>query len=155
MRRKDREKDAEFAYGVFDRAPYAVLAVINEDKTPYCIPVSPARIGTILYFHCAEQGQKLNCIAKDNHVCLSAVSRMKPVEGKFTIEFESAVISGTASIVQDPKEKTEALRKICEKYTPANMDHFDAACIRAEHKTLIVRIDAETITGKQKSERPK
>ena len=44
MRRTDRQRDAAFAWEVFDRAPYAVLSV-RDGEGGYGIPVSPARLG--------------------------------------------------------------------------------------------------------------
>ena len=44
MRRTDRQRDAAFAWEVFDRAPYAVLSV-RDGEGGYGIPVSPARVG--------------------------------------------------------------------------------------------------------------
>ena len=52
MRRKDRERDAGFAWEVFDRAPFAVLC-LRDGQGGYGVPVSPARMGEAVYFHCA------------------------------------------------------------------------------------------------------
>ena len=63
MRRKDRERDAAFAWEVFDKAPYAVLSM--RDGEGGCgVPLSPARIGERVYFHCALEGKKLDCLAR-------------------------------------------------------------------------------------------
>ncbi len=83
-------------------------------------------------------------------VSTSAVSKMKPVDGKFTIEFESAVITGIPVIVENEEEKIEALRLICERFTPDNMGDFDNAVSRSLGITAIIRIDILTATGKMK-----
>ncbi|MDF2839216.1 MAG: putative nitroimidazole resistance protein, partial [Evtepia sp.] len=56
MRRKDREKDSQFALEVLKNCEYATLATVNPDGTPYCIPISPAMMDGALYFHCALEG---------------------------------------------------------------------------------------------------
>ena len=61
MRRKDRERDAAFAWEVFDKAPYAVLSM-RDGESGYGVPLSPARIGERVYFHCALEGKKLDCL---------------------------------------------------------------------------------------------
>ncbi|MDE6997422.1 MAG: pyridoxamine 5'-phosphate oxidase family protein, partial [Oscillospiraceae bacterium] len=62
MRRKDRERDAAFAWEVFDKAPFGVLS-LRDGEGGYGVPISPARIGETVYFHCARTGKKLDCIA--------------------------------------------------------------------------------------------
>lgn len=149
MRRKDREMNKDFAYGVLDNAPYATLSMTDKGL-PYCIPISPARTGDSLYFHCALEGLKNNLLLAQPRVCISAVSHMRPVEGEFTIEFSSAVAFGTARFITDTAEKIQALRLICEKYTPGNMSDFNNAIQRSIDRTGIVRIDMDAATGKQK-----
>ena len=40
MRRKDRERDAAFAWQVMTAAPYATLSLVDESGKPYAVPVS-------------------------------------------------------------------------------------------------------------------
>ena len=57
MRRKDREKDFDFALKVIDEAPYGVAAFIDMEGNPYAIQLSLVRIGDHLYFHPAHIGR--------------------------------------------------------------------------------------------------
>ncbi len=154
MRRKDRERDEAFAWNVFDKAEYAVLATINSDGTPYCIPLSTARRTVngrdrVIYFHCAYQGQKIDNIRRNPAVTLTCASDVRVPEGRFTTEFESCVITGRAEIVEEESEKTEGLRAICEKYTPAMMDRFEQTVQSSLSSTCIFRIIPLTVTGKE------
>ena len=60
MRRKDKERDAAFAWQVLREAQYATLAMTDTDGTPYCVPVNhiAAAPGNAIYFHCAGAGRK-------------------------------------------------------------------------------------------------
>jgi nitroimidazol reductase NimA-like FMN-containing flavoprotein (pyridoxamine 5'-phosphate oxidase superfamily) len=154
MRRKDRERDANFAWNVFDKAEYAVLATVNSDGTPYCIPLSTARrnvngTDNVVYFHCAHEGHKLDNIKRNSAVTLTCASNVRVPEGRFTTEFESCVITGRAEIVEDDAEKIEGLRAICEKYTPAIMDKFEAAVKGSLSATCICRVIPIEVTGKE------
>jgi len=148
MRRKDREKDAAFALEVFRDCEYAVLATVNADGTPYCVPLSPVLLGNAIYFHCASEGKKLDNINNNNIICITCVRHTKLIPEKYTTEYESAVATGKCSIIWDDKEKIMALRAICEKYIKNNIQDFDAKIIESLHKTCICRIDMEQITGK-------
>lgn len=79
MRKASRRKDPEWALEVFDRAPYITLSLMRPDGTPYGVPLSMARRDDrTFYFHCAPEGEKLDCIRINPIVALSAVSRCSP-----------------------------------------------------------------------------
>ena len=67
--------DAAFALEVLDKAPYVTVSMIRPDGSPYGLPLSLARTDKrTFYFHCALEGDKLDCIAHNPTVFLSAVS---------------------------------------------------------------------------------
>ncbi|MDE7179658.1 MAG: pyridoxamine 5'-phosphate oxidase family protein [Muribaculaceae bacterium] len=145
MRKFKREKDAVWALDVLDRAPYVTVSFVRPDSTPYGLPLSLARKDErTFYFHCAKDGEKLDCIKNNPYVSLSAVSRCTPKyeeeRNNFTEYFHSAVAVGIAEFVEDEQEKIEALRLICERFLPHYMSHFDAAIERSLTITEIVRI---------------
>lgn len=150
MRRKDREKDCDFAFGVLRDCEYATLATVNADGTPYCIPISVILHDHAIYFHSAKDGAKLDNIAHNTHVCISGVRHTKLVPERFTTEFESAVALGTCRLVEDEGEKILALRLLCEKYAGSNMAEFDSAIARSLGRTAVGRVDIMQITGKAK-----
>jgi nitroimidazol reductase NimA-like FMN-containing flavoprotein (pyridoxamine 5'-phosphate oxidase superfamily) len=149
MRRKDREMPREFAERVIDKCRYGVLATVNPDGSPYCVPLSPAREGEWIYFHCAHEGHKIDNLKNEARVCLSCVGETRIPPGKFTIEYESAVVFGSAVEVLEDAEKIHALHLICERYTPGNMAAFDDTVRKDPELADIWKIRIETITGKQ------
>ena len=149
MRRKDRERDETFALEVMSDCEYATLATINTDGTPYCIPISPAVTGNIIYFHCALEGQKLTNINLNRSVCISSVRHTKLLPEKFSTEYESAVAIGKCSIVSDNDEKTMALKLICKKYANDFMEQAMKLIAKSLDKTCICKVEIEKITGKE------
>lgn len=156
MRRKDREMDAAFALEVLQKAPYVTVSMTRPDGTPYAVPLSLAEggDGETFYFHCAKEGEKLDCIRHNPVVCLSAVSYCRPVvspkEGDFTLEYKSAIAMGRAELVEDENEKIEALRAICTRFLPHHMADFDDAVARSLQMTAVVRIK---LAGKPQGKR--
>ena len=148
--------DATFALEVFDKAPYITVSFTRPDGTPYGVPLSLARTDDkTFYFHCALEGDKLDCIAANPHVALSAVTRCTPTvgpkDGRFTLQYKSAMAVGKAEIVRDQDEKIEALRAICLRFLPHHMDAFDDAIDRSLERTTVVKITlTEPPTGKRK-----
>lgn len=145
MRKFDRQKSAEWALEVFDRAPYVTVSMTRPDGTPYGLPLSLVRRDSeTFYFHCAAEGDKLDCLGVNPVVCLSAVSKCTPrfeeERNNFTEYYHSAVALGEASIVSDDDEKITALRLLCERFLPKYMDYFDEAIARSLDRTTVVRI---------------
>ncbi len=147
MRRKDRERDAAFAWEVFDRAPYAVLCMRDEEGG-YGVPVSPARIGERVYFHCAREGKKLDCLARWPQASLTAVTDVGP--DYFACTFRSAVLQGEVSPVEDETEKIEALRAISQRYCPEDMADFDEYLAPRLKATAVYRMDVRSAAGKER-----
>ena len=148
--------DAAFAFEVLDKAPYVTVSFTRPDGTPYGVPLSLARTDeNTFYFHCAMEGEKLDCIAANPMVALSAVTKCAPTvgpkDGSFTLQYKSAMAIGKAEIVTDKDEKIEALRAICLRFLPHHMDAFDDAISRSLERTAVVKITLSAPpTGKRK-----
>ena len=95
MRRRDREMPKEFALEIIDKCGYAVLSMIDQDA-PYAVPISVARDGDTVYFHCAKEGRKTDILRSYPRVCLVFVGDVRPAFDKFTTEYESAIVTGNA-----------------------------------------------------------
>lgn len=148
MRRKDRQKDADFARQVFTDCEYAMLATVDEEGNPYCVPISPVIDGDSIYFHCAIQGKKTDNIHRNDRVCISCVSYMKLIPERFTAEYKSAVAYGICTDVTDENEKIHALRLITGKYAGSNMSGFNSEVEKAVKRTAVMKIAITSITGK-------
>ena len=145
MRKASREMDAAFALEVLDKAPYVTVSMIKSDGSPYGLPLSLVRTDEkTFYFHCALEGDKLDCIRHCPTVFLSAVTKCAPTvgpkDGSFTLQYKSATAVGKAEIVTDHEEKIAGLRAICQRFLPHHMDAFDDAVSRSLGRTAVVRI---------------
>lgn len=149
VKRKEWERDENFAWRVFDRAPYGVLALADGEGMPYCVAVSPAREGKTVYFHCARSGMKIELLEQNPRVAMTAVSHYQRVQPKYTMSYASAVLRGRAAVVTDEAEKTLALRRISERYAPEAMEQFETMLERFAKAAQVIRIDVEEITGKE------
>ena len=152
MRRKDRERDRDFALAVIDECEYGTVAIQGDE--PYCLPLSLVRVGEELYFHCALEGTKLELLRKNNAVWVSFVGSNTAAQDDFTTYFRSAMVRGTAAEVTDNGEKIAALRALCQRLTPAHMPHFDREVARSFAVTGIWKIHIDEITGKEKLRKP-
>ena len=147
MRRKDRQMSEEFAWGIVDQCEYAFMAMSDEGQ-PYGAALTIAREGRSVYIHSALEGRKVRCMRNSPQVCLVCVGETSVPEGTFTTKYQSAVAFGAACEVTDEAEKIKALRLLCQRHAPGNMEKFDKAVAKSLAVTGIWRIDVEEITGK-------
>lgn len=156
MRKVSREMDSSWALEVMRKAPYITVSFTRADGIAYGVPLSLASANeNVWYFHCAPEGDKLDAIAVNPNVCLSAVTKCQPTvgpkDGSFTLQYRSAIAFGKAEIVSDEEEKILALRIICQRFLPKHMDAFDDAIKRSLNRTTVVKITlTDTPTGKRK-----
>lgn len=154
MRRADRAQDREFSLALIDRCTHGVAALTTGEDMPYCLPLSFVRVGEDLYFHCAREGRKIDLLRRCPKVCITFVGGDQPAfvpPSMYTTYFQSAMVTGTASEVTDDREKTEALRALCQKLTPEHMgEGFERAIEKSLSVTSVWRIHMDQITGKAK-----
>lgn len=156
MRKQSREMPAEWALEVLDKAPFITLSMTDSDGSPYAVPLSMARTDErTFYFHGAIEGRKMEVLDRNPRVCLSAVTRCRPVVGpkdnSFTLEFQSAIAFGKAEMVTDREEKILGLKAVCRRFLPQHMEAFEAAVERSIERTAVVKVTlSEPPTGKRK-----
>lgn len=156
MRRNDRAQDREFILGLIDRCTHGVMAISTGESVPYCLPLSFVRVGDDLYFHCAQEGRKIELLRRFPQVCITFVGDDRPAfvpPAIYTTYFQSAIVTGTAVEITAPAEKAEALRALCRKMTPEFMSGFESAAEKSLSVTAVWKIHMEDISGKAKLDR--
>lgn len=151
MRRKDKERDAAFAWQVMAEAPYATLSLVDGEGRPYAVPVSQAAWpeGKCIYFHCALAGKKYEIFESGCDAVMSAVSRAEIVPDQYTVAYASAVARGRLEIVTDPEERMHAMAVLCQQFDPAAGEKYVDCMHRMGASTGLVRLTVEEITGKE------
>lgn len=145
MRRKDREvTDPAFFKDVFDKAELITVA-FNDGEYPYCVPLNFVELGGTLYFHCAPEGHKLDCLTRDPHVHFNTCDSVVTEKEKATAYFRSVSGTGIAEIVKEEEMRMAVFRAIMQKYTGRG----DIPEFKKPAKALIVKINVNSLTGKQ------
>jgi uncharacterized protein len=112
--------------GVYDRdAVYRILdegfichVGFNLDGQPFVIPTSYGRSGDNLYIHGSAASRMLRNLDKGIPVCVTVTLLDGLVLARsifnHSMNYRSVVVLGTATLVDDPAEKLEALRRLSE-----------------------------------------
>jgi len=151
IRRQDRLLDETRAIEILKSAEYGVLSLSDEDGQPYGIPVNYVWDGdNKIYIHCAPEGKKLRILEKNNKISFCVVGRTNLLPSKFTTEYESIILSGSASTGLSDDEKHHALSLLIDKLSPNDKVIGEKYAEKSFHRVDIIRLDIEQWSGKSK-----
>lgn len=151
LRRQDRQMSPEEAVDLLRRGEYGVLSLAGGDGVPYGVPMCYAWDGgAAIYLHCAPEGEKLTRLEANHEASFCVVGRTGVLAHKFSMEFESLVISCRAVVVDDEEEKKRGLLLLVSKYSPDYAEEGRQYVDRAYAKTAVVRLDVVSMSGKRR-----
>lgn len=156
MRKANRATTEDEAYKIVQKAEWAVLSMINGLESyptgigsPYGIAISHVLYEGAVYFHCATEGHKLENLKRDNRVSLFCATDVKLIGERFTTDFDSAVVVGTADMVTHPQERMNALIALTEKFAPTELGRLFEHEERTRTITQVWKITIKGISGKR------
>jgi len=150
VRRQDRLLDEDSAIELLRKAEFGVLSMVDGEKA-YGIPVNYVWDGEqSLYIHCAPVGRKLNVLRVNPRVSFCVVGRTHLLPSRFTTEYESVVLQGTAHLGLSDDEKHRALTLLLEKLSPEDKEVGEKYAAKSFHRVEIIRLDISSWSGKQK-----
>lgn len=99
MRRNKQALCQEECEQVLRRATSGVLSLISLDGFPYGVPLSYALVDGVIVFHGALEGQKIDCIRRDNRASFCVVDADDVIPEKYTTAYRSVIVKGRIAIV--------------------------------------------------------
>lgn len=150
IRRKDRILGEEAALELLEKGEYGFLAMAGTNGYGYGIPLSYVKEGMCLYFHCAPEGYKLECLKACPGVSFCVVGKTKVIPGQFTTAYESVLVFGEARLGLSEEERRHALELLVGKYAPEFAAVGGKYIEKSFHRTEIIRVDILRVTGKGK-----
>lgn len=149
MRRKDKALTQKEAYELLNNCEYGVLSTMGEEY-PYGTPLNYVFFGSYIYFHCANEGHKLDNIFNNENISFCVVENVQIIPDDFSTKYRSVVVFGKAKKVMDQEEKREALIQILEKYSKDFMKSGKQYLEAMWDKTTVIKIEIEHMTIKGK-----
>lgn len=147
MRRFKQQLPAEEVERILRNGRYCIMAVSGDDDYPYAVPLNYVYDGTSIYIHSAAQGHKIDALKRNPKCSLCIVDKDDVIPEEFTSYFRSVIAFGTAHFVESTDEKIAALRLLGDKYSPGIDSEAEIA--RFIRSVCIVRIDIDSVTGKE------
>ena len=147
MRRFRQELSLDETKAILFNGQECVIAVCDEDNTPYAVPINYVYDGTHIYLHSAKSGHKIDALKHNPNISLCVIDKCDIIPQEFTTYFRSAIVFGTASFIEDESDKIEALKILAAKYSEGiNPDNEIAKFLKAVE---IIEISILKMTGKE------
>lgn len=148
MRRKRQKLEDAEAREILERTYEGVLSVIDSQGLPYGVPLNHVLVGDVIYFHSARAGRKVDAVGKGANASFCAIDASDVVPEEFTAYFRSVIAEGTIRIVEDEREKRDALMALGLKANP-DMD----ACLKEVDsgidRCVMFALDIKELSGKE------
>jgi len=147
MRRRDREiTDAEKLKEILKKSTVCHLGLADGGE-PYVVPVNFGYDNGCIYFHSAQSGHKIDLLKKNPRVCFEVdtdLQILKTEKNNCQVNYRSLIGRGKAVFLENAEEKARALKVIMRQCAGFEYDipsYLD--------RTAVVRIEIESLTGKQ------
>jgi uncharacterized protein len=155
LRREDREiKDRQVMDEIIRSGRFAVCALCA-DNEPYVVTLSYGydESAQCLYFHCADEGVKLEFIKKNPHACLTIIDDRGYIEKECSHAYRTVIIRGKMELLDGEAQRIEAVKKLIahfEKNPEVQMQKVDSGSPLWQ-RTRMLRLVILEITGKERS----
>ncbi len=150
MRRKDKEITLPEEIQQILKSNNICRISYAEKNIPYITVMNYGYSNNKLYFHCANEGRKLNIIKSNNFICFEISDSIDLKKGEFacdfTISFRSLIGYGKMEIVNNFEEKEKALNILMNQLTGKNKWTYEEKMING---VTILCLEIQSVTGKK------
>ncbi len=156
MRRRDRQiTDINRILDILDQSAVARIAMVTKENTPYIVPMNYGYTyiegALCLYFHCANEGRKLDILKQNNNVCFEIGSAHSLITGgqpeAYSYAYESIIGFGKVSFLMTEEEKIRGLNVLFRHQTGRDIQcDLDPAALKA---TTVFALTVEEFTAKR------
>jgi len=153
MRRKEREENNPEVLNEIIRTADVCRIALSNDNIPYIVTMNFGYIadgnGT-LYFHCANEGRKLNMIRKNNYVCFEMDTDHNLYNGEkgcdWGMSYSSIVGYGKIEIATGSDDRKKGMDCIMRHYGGDREYGYDDKVLA---RTTILKLSISEMTGKK------
>jgi uncharacterized protein len=150
MRRFDKEiKDPVVIEEILQRSQLCRIGLVDGDEA-YIVPLNFGYSNSVLYFHSAPQGRKMDLIRKNPNVTFEITMTSEILSGEkpcqWTTRYRSVMGTGTMDIVNNKGSKVSGLNVIMKKYGAEGDLVYDEALL---DRMVILKLRIDTMHAKQ------
>jgi uncharacterized protein len=143
--------DRDIAYEILDEG-FVCHVGFSVEGQPFVIPTAYARSGDNLYIHGSQASRMLRTLSGGVEVCVTVtlVDGLVLARSAFhhSMNYRSVVVFGRAAIVEDPDEKTEALRAFTDHIVPGRWNEVRPPDENEMRATSVLRLPLAEASAK-------
>ena len=143
--------DREAIYAILDEG-FVCHVGFTADRQTFVIPTMFARVGAAVYFHGSAASRMLRGVSAGLNVCITVTLADGIVLARsvfnHTMNYRSVVALGTATLVDQPAEKLDALRAFTEKILPGRWSDARRPNEKELKATSILRLPLTEVSAK-------
>ena len=152
-KRETRVTDPEQIRHILDTAKVLHLGLSVHDE-PYVVPMNYGYTmedgKLVIYLHSAVKGKKLEMVQANPRVCFNIDCDRMPFEGRvpcqYGMVYSSIMGRGTATLVEDPEAKMQAMSILMKTQTGKDFTFNE----RLVSIVTVIRIDVQEYTAKHR-----
>ena len=152
MRRFKQQLTDDECLSILRREPRGVLSLCGDDGYPYGVPMNYVYDEGCLYFHCALSGHKLDALTACDKASFCVLDKGEKPDDDWAYYFNSVIVFGRITVVDDEAKKLDRLRKLGLKYFPTAVE-VDEDIRKNASRCHILCLKIEHMTGKRVHER--
>jgi nitroimidazol reductase NimA-like FMN-containing flavoprotein (pyridoxamine 5'-phosphate oxidase superfamily) len=159
--RRKRERgsyDRRVIDEILDEALLCHVGIVDPTGQPFVLPSLHARSGDTVYLHGAVAGRTLRTLASGAPICVTVSLLDGLVLARAAMHhsanYRSAVLLGTARLIEDPGEKREALRAVVEHILPGRSADVRGPSERELRATSVLAMEIEEASAKVRTGGP-
>lgn len=146
MRREKQSLNNARCLEVLQRNTSGVLALASQEHGPYPVPLSYVYDQGHLYFHCANEGLKLEIMKNNPRAAFCVIDQDEVVSEEYTTYYRSVIVYGEVKLL-DEAHKNEAIEKLCERFVPGAC--HQKVISESQGRFQIIDLVIEEMTGKE------
>jgi len=151
MRRQERELSNSEVFAILEKGEYGVLSMCTPANEGYGVPLNYTFNNTDIYFHCAKEGSKLECLRNNPNVSFCVVGKTTVLPSSFGTLYESAIATGTISEVEGT-EKLKALKLFIDKYSGEFIPEGNEYITKLLERVSVIKLKVKSVTGKARKQ---
>lgn len=130
-----------------------VLSVYGTEGYPYGFPIDHwyCEENGKLYFHCGQQGHKIDALRENSHVCYTVYGDGVANGENWVLDFQSVIVFGEISFVEDPDQVADICRQLSYKFTSDDA-YIEEEIRKSLKRTLVLELTPHHISGKKVNE---
>ena len=155
IRRKEKEiENKDEMISIIESVQYITVAM-SLNNEPYLVTLSHGydRENNCIYFHCAQDGKKVDILRENNVVWGQALEDYGYVDGSCDHFYATTQFKGRVSFIEDSKEKRYALSIMIDQLESDPAKVIEPQMTEKSIKSVnIGRIDIDYMSGKKAKE---